>query len=141
MTILAAVDRSNRSGYVVNEAASLADAFDRDLHVLHVLSVGEFVDLERTSVKSSNEVLDMDEVRDVAASIAAEATEGVDAECESIGLVGDAEDEILRYADDADATYIVMSPRKRSPTGKALFGSVAQHVIINASCPVVTVRE
>ena len=141
MTILAAVDRSDRSEYVVREAAALADAFGSDLHVLHVLSVGEFVDLERTSVKSTNEVLDMDEVRNVAANIAAEAAKELDRDHDSVGLVGDAEDEIVRYAEELDAEYIVMSPRKRSPTGKALFGSVAQSVIISASCPVVTVRE
>lgn len=46
-------------------------------------------------------------------------------------------DNILRYAEEHDAASIVMGGRKRSPAGKALFGSVTQSVILNADRPVV----
>lgn len=141
MSILAAVDRSDRSEYVVREAAKLARAFDDDLHVLHVLSVGEFVDLERTSVETEDEVLNVDDVREVAADIADRAAAGLDQEYTSVGLVGDASSEIRRYASEQNVDYIVLSPRKRSPAGKAIFGSVAQNIIINATTPVVTATK
>lgn len=40
------------------------------------------------------------------------------------GIVGDAAEEILRYADDQDARYIIVGSKK-CPTRKALFGSVS----------------
>jgi nucleotide-binding universal stress UspA family protein len=49
---------------------------------------------------------------------------------------GDPADQIVSVAEEIDADSIVMSGRKRSPTGKALFGSVVQSVLVSADCPV-----
>lgn len=49
---------------------------------------------------------------------------------------GDPAEAILDVAEDADADIIVVGGRKRSPAGKALFGSVTQTVILNAGRPV-----
>ncbi|MFW6447957.1 MAG: universal stress protein [Halobacteriota archaeon] len=43
---------------------------------------------------------------------------------------------ILREAEDFDADLIVLGGRKRSPVGKAIFGSVAQTVILESDRPV-----
>ncbi|MFB6183769.1 MAG: universal stress protein [Haloarculaceae archaeon] len=43
---------------------------------------------------------------------------------------------ILELSEDVDADLIVMGGRKRSPTGKALFGSVTQSVILDSDVPV-----
>ncbi len=45
-------------------------------------------------------------------------------------------DEILRYAAEYDVDQICVGGRKRSPTGKALFGSVTQDVILGTTRPV-----
>jgi nucleotide-binding universal stress UspA family protein len=58
-----------------------------------------------------------------------------------VGHLGDPEVRILREAEDVDASYIVMGSRKQSPVGKALFGSVAQVVLLNTDRPVVVVSE
>lgn len=47
---------------------------------------------------------------------------------------------ILDAANDIQPAQIVIGGRKRSPTGKALFGSVTQHVILNAEEPVTVIR-
>lgn len=51
---------------------------------------------------------------------------------------GDVEEgDILTRADEYDVDAIVLGGRKRSPVGKAVFGSVTQSVILNTDLPVV----
>lgn len=52
---------------------------------------------------------------------------------DSLGAV----DSILRYAEEYDVESIVLGGRKRSPAGKAMFGSVTQSVIFDTDRPVV----
>lgn len=49
---------------------------------------------------------------------------------------GDPAVEIIDHAADVDADCICVSGRRRSPAGKALFGSTAQGVILDADRPV-----
>jgi nucleotide-binding universal stress UspA family protein len=52
------------------------------------------------------------------------------------GYGGEAAQAILNVADDYDADQIVLAGRKRTPTGKVLFGSVTQSVILDTERPV-----
>ena len=49
-------------------------------------------------------------------------------------------DDILRYAEENQVDHIILGIKKKSRTGKLLFGSNAQYVILNAHCPVITVH-
>lgn len=138
MAIIAAVDRSDQATDVVVEAAELAAFVDESVHVVHALTRSEFVNLGTTSAQAEKP-LDLDEVREAAAEMAEESVPDIAVPYETVGVVGDPADEIVEYAANVEARYIVVRPRRRSPTGKALFGSVAQSVLLNASCPVVTV--
>jgi nucleotide-binding universal stress UspA family protein len=53
------------------------------------------------------------------------------------GSIGDPATEILDIADDEEADFILVAGRKRSPAGKAIFGSTSQHVLLNSSRPVI----
>jgi len=139
MVIVAAVDRSEHAKRVVSEAETLSEAFDDTLHILHVMSHSEFRDLQRENIEESGEAVDMERIRGLAAEHASRAAEDVDRPHEVVGRMGDAKSDVLTYADDQDARYIVTGGRKRSPAGKALFGSVAQSILLNADHPVVTV--
>ncbi|WP_122090691.1 universal stress protein [Halalkalicoccus subterraneus] len=140
MVIVAAVDRSDRSGAVVREAAALGEAFDDSVAVVHVLPREEFVSLERTNVSETGEAVPVESVVETAESIAVEAIDETSATATPVGLMGDPADEITEYARNRDARYIVVAGRKRSPVGKALFGSVVQSVLLGADCPVVSIR-
>ncbi len=49
-------------------------------------------------------------------------------------------EDVVEFARELGADQIVIGVRKASKVGKLLFGSNAQYIILNASCPVVTVR-
>lgn len=57
------------------------------------------------------------------------------------GAVGNHGDSIIGLAEEADADLVVVGGRRRSPTGKAVFGSTAQQVMLSAPCPVTFVRS
>lgn len=54
---------------------------------------------------------------------------------------GDPAEVIIEFAEEEDADLIVTAGRKRSPAGKALFGSVTQTVILNSDRPVMVTGE
>lgn len=124
--IVAAVDRQAIEAAVVREGRALADALDSELHVLHVHA-------SKTST--------MDGIQDLAADRARSIASGEAAEFEAVGRVGDVATEIVDYARERDAEFIVIGGRKRSPVGKALLGSVSQSVVLEAERPVVTVPK
>jgi nucleotide-binding universal stress UspA family protein len=59
---------------------------------------------------------------------------GVDVD--SVGASGDPVERILGVAADVGADLIVLSGRRRSPTGTALFGSISRSVILASDRPV-----
>lgn len=50
---------------------------------------------------------------------------------------GDPADEIVRFANERQAEFIVMSTRGRTGLQKLFLGSVAQRVTAHASCPII----
>ena len=50
-------------------------------------------------------------------------------------------EDIVQFARQIDAEYIVIGVRTQSRVGKLIFGSTAQYVILNSLCPVMTVRS
>ena len=63
-------------------------------------------------------------------------------ECEGVLSVRGMEigEDIIKLAEEKQAEEIIIGIQRKSKVGKLLFGSTAQYIILNAACPVVTVR-
>ncbi|MFC6826745.1 universal stress protein [Halopelagius fulvigenes] len=61
-------------------------------------------------------------------------------EYEVRGAVGEHGESIVELAKTVNADRVVVGGRRRSPAGKAVFGSVAQEVMLSSPCPVTFVR-
>ncbi|ELZ41373.1 universal stress protein [Halorubrum tebenquichense] len=70
---------------------------------------------------------------------AREVLEDAGVTCVHYEASGDPADELIAAAADVDADAICVSGRKRSPTGKAVFGSTTQALVLNADRPVLAV--
>lgn len=59
---------------------------------------------------------------------------GIDVELDEAS--GDPTEHIIKYARTHDADAIALAGRKRTPAGKAVFGSVSQSVMLESTIPV-----
>lgn len=57
------------------------------------------------------------------------------------GEIGDVIDSVVRTVETTDSGLLFVGGRRRSPTGKAVFGSTVHRLMMNAPCPVTFVRE
>ena len=138
MTIVAAVDADDRPDRVVTVGKEMADAFGDDLVVLHVVTEAEF---ER---RRADREYFVDQAAHDAARSAGWVVSGTlddDEDVQTEGRVGEPADEIRQFAEENDARFVVIGGRKRTPVGKAVFGSVTQSILLNADAPVVTVMD
>lgn len=144
MSILAAVDENTRSRTVVEIAADLAKTYDDTLVALHVVPDTDF-ESHKKALESLPKFHDYSLTQEaesaklVADEFVMDAVDDFDtAQFEARGRVGDVADEILAEASDLEPRFLVLSGRRQSPAGKAIFGNTAQRVLLNAECPVVT---
>lgn len=49
-------------------------------------------------------------------------------------------EDIVAFARDQQVDCIIIGVKRRSKVGKVLFGSNAQYIVLNAGCPVTTVK-
>jgi nucleotide-binding universal stress UspA family protein len=141
--LLLAVGRHDetRLDELVDTAADVVSPGGR-VYVLHVFEREEYDDLrEKLRIDPDSETTPDDVARRQSnANGAADrlADRGVDVTVR--GALGDEADAILATATDIGADMVVVGGRKRSQTGKLLFGSTAQDVLIGADCPVTFVK-
>ena len=67
--------------------------------------------------------------------------EGTGIDTEVRGAVGPRVETLVTLADTVDADSLFVGGTRRSPAGKAVFGSTAQGLLLRAPCPVVYTRD
>lgn len=165
--ILAAIGGEYEKDRVVEVGYDLATAYKDNLVVLHVMATDQYEELRgKDEIRSPVTVTDaedssgftymnpgqsrpnytiedgMADAKDVARKcISRTLSDGQQTTVRAEGQVGDAATEIVEEADRIDARYIVVGGRRRSPVGKAMFGSISQSVILNSERPVVAITR
>lgn len=138
MVVVAAIDGVEGSTNVLVEASKLAERFEVPLHIVFVYERSEHTHLANQYMDIAKPIPD-ERISDLTTKLVEDAAEGVVDEYEAVGRIGDPAEEIVAYANDVDADYVVVGGRSRSPVGKALFGSTAQGVLLDAGRPVLAV--
>ncbi|WP_049983400.1 universal stress protein [Halorubrum sp. BV1] len=144
-TLLLAVgpEESDRTDQLARTAADIAGPAGATVVLLHVFTQAEYDSTtSNLGVANSSEVTVDDVARrhGTIRSISKVFEEdGIDYEIR--GAIGTHADEIVRLATGTEADLVIVGGRRRSPTGKAIFGSTAQQVILDAPCPVTLVRS
>jgi nucleotide-binding universal stress UspA family protein len=149
-TVLVATDGTDDSDGAVDAAIDLAHDTGARLLVLSVVPEGSSEEsegqsgTEGSSRRSSSR--DEDGQNDEIAQAAARANGVVDHAIEwgldaaPIIWEGDPAEAILAAAESENADVIVIGTSSRSGVGRMLMGSISDHVVRNASVPVMVVR-
>lgn len=143
--VLVAVDDDEERAVAQAETLlSLPSAADEVSAVL--LHVYEAIDLpadEGGSAYVEEVNRSLDDLRDPPGTVDIVADRLADAsvDYERREAVGDPAEAVLTAAADVDADAILLGSRKRTPVGKAVFGSVSQDVILGADRPVIVARS
>ena len=130
MKIVVGYKGTNVGKDLMKIAVKHAKAFDGEIHIVTSLLGGERTEgLEiakaEDNLEKAKAYFDSSQVK-----------------CETHLLVRNLEagEDIVAFAEETKADEIIIGVRSRSKVGKLLFGSTAQFVIIEAHCPVLTVK-
>lgn len=144
-TVILAVgpEESDRTDRLAQTTMDLAGPAGATVVLLHVFTEEEYnsttnkLDIGDTSEVTADDVAKRHRtVRSIERSL---DEEGINYEIR--GAIGTHADEVVRLATDTESDLVIVGGRGRSPTGKAIFGSTAQEVILTAPCPVTLVRS
>jgi universal stress protein A len=142
-SILAPTDFSPHAKAAVRYAVALAERFGATLHLIHVLNpvmpvlpdgmIGTALppDYYRDMEADSHEALQRS--LDPSWGSAPSVTQAV--------LWGDSVGQIINYATEHQISMIVIATHGRTGLSHALLGSVAERIVREAPCPVLTVRD
>lgn len=126
--IVMAVDKSEERAIAEAEAVL---GLPREPSDIHVTVLHDFTD--NPSGASVTQVSSVRRAQD--------RLEDAGVEVDLMESSGDPAEAIIETADDTDADMIALAARKRTPTGKVLFGSVTQAVLLGTDRPVLVCGE
>jgi len=134
-TILLATDLTGASSAATEHAIDLAVRLDVKLLVVTVLEPAKVASAGRRGDRDPRDV----RAREAQAVVNRARAEGADARF--LLWEGEPGDGIVAAADAEGADLIVVGTHGRSTVGRFLLGSVSDHVVHRAGCPVLVVRQ
>ena len=136
-TILYPTDFSTTTDHAYEVAAALASDYEATLLILHAWQRSPVVYCRAGAIL----VADPENVRTKAeANLNAWLSPALGIRVERLLVEGDACEAILRVAESQNCDLIVMGTHGRTGLDRIVLGSVAEHVLRRAPCPVLTVR-
>ncbi|MGQ3328722.1 MULTISPECIES: universal stress protein [Halorubrum] len=145
-TVMLAVGTEDeaRTERLAEEAIAVAEPAGAEIVLTHVFADEEFEEVRsRLGVDEASEGSTPDAVaeRHTTTRTLSKALTEAGVSHSIRGAVGDHADEVVEAASAVGADRVLVGGRRRSPTGKAVFGSVAQEVLLSSPCPVTFVRS
>lgn len=130
MKIMVCYDASDTNSKLIERAKERAKESDASICLLSVLIGGDVGQLDDL-------VPAKEELEKTRASFQKD-----DIPCETKLMFGGmaAGESIVEYAEEKAVDEIIIGIKKKSKIGKFIFGSTAQYVILEAPCPVLTVK-
>jgi nucleotide-binding universal stress UspA family protein len=130
MKILVGYDGSDASRKALDLAVTHAKAFNGQIVIVASMDKGSAA--EQDDIKNKEAEL---------ASVKKELEQQGPA-CETHLLIRGMSpgEDLVKYAQEKGIDEIILSIQRTSKVGKLVFGSTAQYVILNATCPVVTLK-
>jgi nucleotide-binding universal stress UspA family protein len=130
MNILVAYDGTKEAKEAARLAAQHAKAFGAKIILVYSIVGGP--EVPRKEFEQAEKELQIQEMHLKEAGF----------DCETLLSVRglEAGEDIVQIALEKQAAEIIIGIQKKSKVGKLLFGSTAQHIILTAPCPVVTVK-
>ncbi len=130
MKIIVGYDGSNSAKEALNLAKTHAKVFDASLDVITSMEKG--TEGQREQIEQAERGLEW------AKSLFDENEISCNTHLLIRGLAPG--EDLVEFAEENKADEIVVGVKRRSKVGKLLMGSTAQYVILQASCPVVSVK-
>lgn len=145
-TVLLAVgtEDETQTEQLAKETIAIAAPTNAEVVLTHVFTDEEFDGVRRQlDVDDSSEGSTPDAVaeRHTTTRAISKALDDAGVTYSIRGAVGDHAEEVVEAAVAVDADRVIVGGRRRSPAGKAVFGSVAQEVMLSSPCPVTFVRD
>ena len=130
MKILVGYDGTNSAKEALNLAKSHAKAFGATVEVVTSMQTG--TESERKDIEQAERGL----------AYAKSLFEDGGIECNTHLLIRGLSpgEDLVGFANENQIDQIIVGVKRRSKVGKLLMGSTAQYVILQARCPVVTVK-
>ena len=139
--ILVPTDFSGLSCEAFSWATLLAKKFKAKIVIVHVISERAAVDMTTQPGNPWKSVLEREDNAMIESfQSCLQSDIGQTVETQTLVEVGPAAEKIMEAAKEKDADLIVMATHGRTGFSHALMGSVAEKVVRQAPCPVLTIR-
>lgn len=131
MKFLVCYDEADPSAAIIKEAQAHAKVWNATLEVVKTIT-------RELAIKRSK-ILEME--KELEAKVSEQIKSGsVKYNAQLLLTSLESGEKLIKFAEEEEIDLIFLGIKKRSKVGKLLFGSTAQYVILQAPCPVITVK-